>query len=305
MYELILVAGLAGVFASVFMLTRLVAGVGKDRRRSVGLLQSQTTMTTDLRKRELSQPFADRVVAPLLRSLGRTARWVTPGDAQRRIEKKLALAGFPESWDVSKVAAMKVMGGGAGVLSAAMFASGGTRAFLLGALAVPMGFFLPDIILMRKARLRQEEIQKSLADNIDLLTIMVEAGLSLNAAMSEVTKQVEGPLSDEFSRLLQEIRLGVGRSDAFRHLAERTDVSELSSFVTAMVQAEVFGVSTTNVLRAQSKELRNKRRQRAEEKAQKLSVKLVFPLVFCILPSLFVVALGPSLITLINEFVGM
>ena len=140
---------------------------------------------------------------------------------------------------------------------------------------------------------------------MDLLTISVEAGLGFDAALAHVRRNVPGPLSDEFARMLQEMQLGVSRVDAFRHLSDRTDVDELRAFVLAMIQADVFGVSIAKVLRAQAKELRVKRRQRAEEKAQKLPVKLLFPLLFGILPSMFVVIVGPGVIRMLHSFLGI
>jgi tight adherence protein C len=133
---------------------------------------------------------------------------------------------------------------------------------------------------------------------LDLLTISVEAGLAFDAAVSQVARNSEGPLADEFFRVLQEMQIGMGRTDAMRALGERTDVEELQGFVTAMVQADAFGIPIANVLRVQAKEMRIKRSQRAEEKAQKVPVKILFPLIFCILPCLFIVVLGPAAINI-------
>ncbi|MEA2521199.1 MAG: tight adherence protein, partial [Actinomycetota bacterium] len=148
------------------------------------------------------------------------------------------------------------------------------------------------------------EILKTLSDTLDLLTISVEAGLSLNSAISQVVQNVPGVLSSEFARMLQEIQLGVPRSDAFRHLAERTDVEELNAFALAMVQADVFGVSIASVLRTQAQQLRIKRRQRAEAKAQQTPVKIVFPLILCVMPSLFIVIIGPGAIRILQNLLG-
>jgi tight adherence protein C len=145
-------------------------------------------------------------------------------------------------------------------------------------------------------------IRKQLADVMDLLTISVEAGLGFDAALAQVVKNVPGPLAEEMSRLLQEIQIGVSRADAFRHLGQRTTVQELEGFVLSMIQADLFGVSIANVLRAQSKELRLKRRQRAEELAQKIPVKLLFPMIFMVLPALFIIVLGPGAIQIYNQF---
>jgi tight adherence protein C len=149
---------------------------------------------------------------------------------------------------------------------------------------------------------RQREILRTLSDTLDLLTISVEAGLSLNAAIAQVVRNVPGVLSAEFARMLQEIQLGVPRSEAFRNLAERTDVEELNAFALAMIQADVFGVSISSVLRTQAQQLRIKRRQAIEARAQQTPVKIVFPLVLCILPALFVVIVGPGAIRIFQAF---
>jgi tight adherence protein C len=141
-------------------------------------------------------------------------------------------------------------------------------------------------------------------DTMDLLTISVEAGLSFDAALAHVRKNVPGPLSDEIGRMLHEMQLGVSRVEAFRHLADRTDVEELKAFVLSMVQADTFGISVGKVLRAQAKELRMKRRQRAEEAAMKVPVKMLFPLIFCILPAMFIVMVGPGVIRIMRAFSG-
>ncbi len=140
-----------------------------------------------------------------------------------------------------------------------------------------------------------------MSDTLDLLTISVEAGLSLNASIAQVVQNVPGVLSAEFARMLQEIQLGVPRSEAFRHLADRTDVEELNAFALAMIQADAFGVSIASVLRTQAQQLRIKRRQWAEQKAQQTPVKIVFPLVLCVLPALFVVIVGPGAIRIVTQ----
>jgi tight adherence protein C len=167
-----------------------------------------------------------------------------------------------------------------------------------------VGFVAPDAVLGNRVEERKKEILRTLSDTLDLLTISVEAGLSLNAAIAQVVRNVPGVLSSEFARMLQEIQLGVPRSEAFRHLAERTDVEELNAFALAMIQADIFGVSIASVLRTQAQQLRIKRRQAIEARAQQTPVKIVFPLILCILPSLFVVIVGPGAIRIFEGFVN-
>ncbi len=156
--------------------------------------------------------------------------------------------------------------------------------------------------LYQKAHDRSHQMGRDLPDAIDLLTISVESGLGFDAAIQQVAHNTEGPLADEFSRMLREMQIGAGRSAALRALAERTDVAEIRSFVSAMVQADAFGIPIAQVLRVQSSEIRVKRRQEAERKAQQVPVKITIPLIFCILPCLFIAVMGPAAIGMMERF---
>jgi tight adherence protein C len=160
----------------------------------------------------------------------------------------------------------------------------------------------PDAWLNRKVTDRQLELQQKLPDVLDLLTISVEAGLGFEQALDRTIASVPGALSDEFARMLGEVRAGASRADAMRSLEERTNVPEVRSFVLAILQADTFGVSIGRVLRAQSEEMRIKRRQLAQEKAQKAPVKMLIPMVFCVFPALFVVVIGPAIINIRETF---
>jgi tight adherence protein C len=312
MSSLLLPLGLIATFGAILLTGMVVASVVAQRRRAVEVLESQITPVsteTDLRQVELQQPFLQRVLIPLASGLGSVARRITPADMRRRIARKLVLAGSPAGWDAEKVAALKVFGtfGGAllGIALAVLAGLSSTLTFAAAGFGAAFGYLLPGAGLGQRVIDRQDSIRRALPDTIDLLTISVEAGLGFDAALGQVTANVPGPLSHEIGRMLQEMRIGVSRADAFRHLSERTDVEELHGFVLAMIQADRFGVSVANVLRAQAKEMRTKRRQYAEERAQRLPVNLLFPLIFCILPAMFVVVLGPGVIRFLESFLGV
>jgi tight adherence protein C len=228
---------------------------------------------------------------------------------RERIARQLVLGGSPERLDADKVAAMKLFGaiGGSLLGLAVGFAFGWSPPFVL----VAMGFMAAIVYLMPGAGLgqrainRQEAIRLALPDMMDLLTLSVEAGLGFDAALQHVRRNVPGPLSDEIGRFLQEIQLGVSRTEAFRHLADRSDVQELKGFVIAMIQADTFGISVGKVLRSQAKELRLRRRQRAEELALKMPVKLLFPLIIGILPATLLAIGGPGIIRVMQTIFGL
>jgi tight adherence protein C len=310
MSEILLVLAVGCVFFSVLLVGISMDQTESEKRRAVRLLENQVGGTSaltdpvDLREQDLAQSFSRRVVVPIVSRAGRMARRITPLDTRERIAKKLQLAGGPVGWDAERVLAFKVIGSIAGFVIGLIIASVVTPppfiAIVMLALLSFVGFVVPDSTLNRRVQERQQEILRTLSDTLDLLTISVEAGLSLNASIAQVVQNVPGVLSSEFARMLQEIQLGVPRSDAFRHLAERTDVEELNAFALAMIQADIFGVSIASVLRTQAQQLRIKRRQAAEAKAQQTPVKIVFPLVLCVLPALFVVIIGPGAIRIID-----
>jgi tight adherence protein C len=309
---ILLVVAVFAAGAAVFLGVVAVDMSQTEKHRAVRLLESQVSAGSgsepvDLRQQELSEGFNRRIVAPVVSKAGRFAKRITPLEERDRISKKLVVAGSPAGWDAERVMAFKiifaVVGFVGGLVISAAVGIAPLIALVVIALLSFVGFIAPDSVLNRRVEERQKEILASLSDTLDLLTISVEAGLSLNAAIAQVVQNVPGVLSSEFARMLQEVQLGVPRSDAFRHLAERTDVDELNAFALAMVQADAFGVSIASVLRTQAQQLRIKRRQRAEAKAQQTPVKIVFPLILCVLPSLFVIIVGPGAIRIYEGFV--
>ena len=173
--------------------------------------------------------------------------------------------------------------------------------FIFTLIALIVGFFFPDYWLVTRIRARQKAILLAIPDTLDLLTISVKAGLGFDAALGKVIEKTEGPLSDEFRRALAEVRIGKPRRDALKEMVARTNVPALTNFIGAIVQAEQLGVAIANVLEVQSEQLRIERRQRAEEMAAKAPIKMLFPLVGCIFPSLFIVILGPAMILIVNN----
>jgi len=242
-------------------------------------------------------PF-NRLVQPLLGVLAGSARRLTPGGMLSSIERRMELAGV--TWSVERVLVVK-LGLGGGLLGAGLLwasTSGSSMGLVVALSGGAFGYLGPDTLLARRARTRQLKISNELPDMLDQLTICVESGLGFDAALARISRSGRGPLSMELARLLQDLRIGVPRADALGQLLERTDVAELRQFVHAVLQADTFGVPISRVLRSQAVEQREKRRFRAEERAMKLPVKVIFPLVFCILPVVFIVVLGPAYVHL-------
>jgi tight adherence protein C len=256
------------------------------------------------RDQQMLNPLKDRAVQPLLEGVTNLGKRFTPVGYVDKVRQKFVYAGMPETTAVDRFMAIRVVTVVGAVLAFLLLfvlnilgLSGMLR------LAVPGVFVLglllgPDSWLNRKVEERQHDIQVSLPDVMDLLVISVEAGLGFEQAMDRVVNSVPGPLTEEFSRMLGETRAGAARSDAMRAMDERCNVPELRSFVMAIIQADTFGVSIGRVLRGQADEMRIKRRQLAQERAQKAPVKMLIPMVFCIFPALFVIVLGPAILNI-------
>lgn len=303
---LLLVLGAFMVLTSLFLVYAAVLPAERAGgiTRSLAVLEAMSNAPGELTK-ELDQPFGERVLEPLRNQALLLGHRFTGTESAERIRRKLELAGNPPGWSVDKVVSGKVLGAASGLgASLLLFTVMGTPLTLrlvLIAASTAIGFFIPNLMLHQKAQQREHQLSQDLPDGIDLLTICVESGLGFDAALQQVARNTEGPLSEELSRMLREMQIGSSRGDALRALAERSGLPELRSFVSAMVQADAFGIPIGHVLRVQSGEMRVKRRQRAEEMAQKVPVKITVPLVFCILPCLFLAVLGPAAITIMNE----
>jgi tight adherence protein C len=306
----IVIVAFALIFLALLLVFGAVGGIFKERagvNRSIAVLEALTSAPEEM-KTELDQSFSDRVLFPLLARSQRMGRRLTPEDASDRIREKLEMAGNPPGWTVERVMAGKVVGFvGALVVSlvlALLLGIGFLPTLGIVVIASLAGYMAPNMYLYQQTYNRSDQLQRALPDAIDLLTISVESGLGFDAACAQVARNTDGPLAEEFARMLQEMQIGRGRAEALRSLADRTNLPDLRAFVSAMVQADAFGIPVGQVLRVQSSEIRVKRRQWAEEAAQKVPVKILVPLIFCILPCLFIAVLGPAGISIMNSFSG-
>lgn len=256
---------------------------------------------------EASPTVIERLIAPVAKAPVQQMRRIMPVKLLEGIEKKLIIAGEPMT--MNSFLMFQLVSAGAFLFLPLLLVISGMVPFSLIALGVvvglaALGIYIPHFWLRQRVGNRQGVIIKSLPDAFDLITTCVEAGLGLDAALSRVAEKVEGPFAEELRRALREISLGKQRQEALRELGERTGVPDLIAFVNAVVQAELMGSSVGAVLRVQADQLRVRRRQRAEEQAYKAPVKMIFPLVLCIFPTLFIVILGPAAITIMQDFPG-
>jgi tight adherence protein C len=257
----------------------------------------------------LNLPFRQRVLVPAVRNLGKLIESLAPVQIRKSLSEKLIAAGYTSKSSVSTFLIIQgfliIFFIGFFIMFAGVSALNAGRVLLFGFMGLLVALILPTLLLDNKKLARQNKIRRALPDMLDLLVVSVEAGLGFDIALVKVTEKLSGPLSQELTGAMSEIRMGKVRRIALREMAERTGVDELISFVSAISQADQLGVSIGNVLRVQSESMRSYRRQKIEEAASKAPIKIIFPLVFCILPSLFVIIMGPAVIHLIEIFAGM
>jgi tight adherence protein C len=311
MTESVMLIGAGLLCVSMIMALSVIGVITSERRgvaRSVAAIQALDSAPSVL-KAEVERPFAERIIAPLGERMVGLGRKLVRADTARKIQYRLNIAGNPPAWDVNRILGLKVLGAGVfTVLGFFYLINQHWPLYKLVLATVGIGLFgyvLPNILLYNAGQKRELLMRNALPDAMDLLTISVEAGLGFDAAVSRVAKNGDGPLNQEFARLLQEMQLGRGRTEAMRAMAERTSLADLKSFCLAMVQADSLGIPIARVLRIQSKEMRTKRRQRAEEKAQQVPIRMMIPLVLFILPCLFIVILGPAGIQIADTFANM
>jgi len=304
MQALVVIIGAAIAFALVLILV----GIGapdpqktlQERLAEYGAREQPVT----LEEIELSLPFSQRVVVPVLNTMAQFIARFTPQRSLESARHNLELAGNPynltasQFWAARAVAAI-VLGG---LIALVMFVTKAvwTQRIFFPLLAAAMGFFLPVLWLSSQMSRRKNSIIKSLPDALDLLTVCVEAGLGFDGAMQKVTEKWKDDLAIAFGRVLQEIRLGKTRREALRDMSDRMEVPDMTSFVAAIIQADQLGVSIAKVLRIQSDQMRVRRRQRAEEKAHQAPIKMLFPMVFLIFPSIYIVLLGPAILLIVG-----
>lgn len=300
---------IGAVFSSVFLLI-IASGIPvrvkeNYKKSTVDRLSYYTTIPERKEKETLS--FFERVILPILRKIAYVVKRISPRGIVESSRHKLEIAGILESVGVDVYLAIKLL-----------FPSGFIFVFILVSVffnppllvnvmlvaLIPLSYLFPDLYIRSRISSRQDKIKKALPNALDLLTISVEAGMGFDIALSRVASNIGGPLGEEFNRMLKEMQVGLSRREALRNLSRRTEVMDLDSFVTSIIQADMLGISIGKILRVQASEMRARRRQRAEEEGQKTPVKLVFPLIFCLFPSLLIVIMGPALIRVYGILFG-
>ena len=296
-----LIVAVFAALAVLFITYGLASAPSKDAVQA--RLEQLIVQPKSLEEMELQQPLFERTLRPIVQRLARMASRGDQGGLIARQDLKLERAGYPgglrgADWIGVKLLSTIVVGGGVALL---LLATGRVQLALIGlVIGAPFGYMIPEFWLGGKARKRSMEMILQLPDALDLLTISVEAGLGFDAALSKVVEKMEGPLVNEFRQALAEIRMGRSRKDALRDIVARADAQPISNFIGAIVQAEQLGVPIAKVLQIQSQQLRVERRQRAEEMAAKAPVKMLFPMVGCIFPTIFIVILGPAIVTVMK-----
>jgi len=266
--------------------------------------------TVSLEEIELSQPFSQRIIIPIAKRMGEFVMRFTPQNAITSMSKKLEMAGNPGNMDPAVMFALRFLGIPFGAIFIILdsiaipgsFMDG--KGLLFGLPAAIFGFYLPDMLLQSRIDRRQKEIRRAMPDGLDLLTICVEAGLGFDAAMSKLYEKWDNEMGRAFGRVVREIQLGKLRREALRDMADRLGVSEMSSFVAAVIQSEQLGVSMAHVLRIQADQMRIKRRQLAEEEAHKAPIKMLLPMALFIFPALCIVLMTPAFLILIESGLG-
>ncbi len=305
--QVVLYIGVAAIFAAIMVAVVTLVFASLSRSGVARALETIDTVYAPGSAAVAEESLGDRL-KPAAKELSALGRMLTPPGAAARMQRWLDYAGNPVSWPPERV--MEMQGLGLVVLAALGGVTGWALDFGGGGLLFSvliggaLGFWAPFLVVYDLGVRRQQEIRRQLPDALDLLTLSVEAGLGFDAALAQVAATMPGALSREFARVLQEMQMGRRRSEALRDLSTRTSVPELKTITTSLVQAGELGIPIAGVLREQARHMRVKRRQRAEEMARKLPVKVIFPLILCLFPALFIVIIGPGIIKMVATFSG-
>lgn len=300
---------IGSVFVSIVLLIIAFASSIVFKGKSKSSISQLSYFTTSAGEKKKAIPtFTERMVLPVFGGITRFIKKISPKGIVKSNRQKLITAGIYGTYGVDIYLAIKFLfpiGFLFLFVILIIFTEISTMLRVLLLIFIPISYFFPDLYIGNRIKNRQLLIKKALPNALDLLSISVEAGMGFDIALSRVANNVRGPLGEEFNKMLQDLQLGLSRKEAFQNLNKRTEVTELSSFIVAMTQAEIFGISIGKVLKVQASEMRIKRRQRAEEEGVKAPVKLVFPLILCIFPALMTVILGPAVIRVMDVLVGV
>jgi tight adherence protein C len=289
------------VFVAVFLFVLSIGFLAIARKSPQSNVASRLSYYGTKKETEALPSFTDRVLMPVFKRIANMVKKVSPRGMVESTSHKLELAGILEVFGTNVYFTVKLLlpiGFLIIYILLLVFFDFSLIINLLLLIPIPLSYFLPDFYLRSKISSRQDEIRRTLPNALDMLTITVEAGMGFDAALSRIASNLKGPLGEELDKMLKEMNVGIPRREAFRNLVNRTDVRDLESFVSAVIQAEILGISIGKILRTQASELRNRRSIRAEEAGIKAPLKLVFPLIFCLLPALLVVIVGPGIVML-------
>lgn len=303
--NILLVLGLSAI---ALALVTMVLAVSLGAGQATGVARSLAMIERTVDPHEVSThdlPASERLLVPILDRTRALAFRLSPAGASDRMVRLLDVAGNPGTWTAERIMGFKGAGLVAGAAVGFLLGGMGGRGLLFALAGAPVGFYLPDLLLYNLGVKRQQELRRGLADSLDMMTVCVEAGQSFDAALQQVARSVDGPVAGEFARVLSEIQIGKSRGEAFSSMGARTTVPEAKNFISSLVQADRLGLPIASVLREQSNQMRLVRRQLAEEKAQKVPVKILFPMLFFIFPALFIVIIGPGAIRMIDTFSHM
>ena len=293
------------VMTSAFTVIMALRATLKRQEISAAGVASARGATPNIRNLQLRQPFAERVMRPMLRQLYGMGRYFTPSKSIADLQQNLIVAGLPGGLTVTDFLGLRALAAaslGALIFTLMVVRTSPGQALLMAGAAFGLGLYMPNMWLKNKVQARKKAIGRALPDLLDMMSICVDAGLGFEAAIQKVAFQSDNELALEMRRVISEIRVGVARADALRHLVERTQVGDVASFVAVLVQADRLGIAIRNVLTTQSVQMRVQRRQRAEEEANKAPIKMMIPLALFIFPAMFAVILGPAVPRLMNAF---